>query len=70
MLYQEPEGEDPETGPRGAGDASEREATRVSGERMILVERDVPIEGDRYEEIRVMDNVRAVLPSGVTLTLS
>ncbi len=60
VLYQE--GETEQGGPE---EHEEREATRVQGERMILVERAVPIEGDAYEEIRVMDNVRAVLPSGV-----
>jgi lipopolysaccharide export system protein LptA len=32
---------------------------------MTLVERPVPIEGDAYKEIRLVDNVRAVLPNGV-----
>ena len=61
ILYEEPIAE----GEAQSGGGSPGEATRIRGDRMTLVERPVPIEGDAYEEIRLVDNVRASLPNGV-----
>ncbi|MGD8817997.1 MAG: hypothetical protein PVJ51_12500, partial [Acidobacteriota bacterium] len=39
-----------------------QDVTVVTAERLEMVERAVPIEGDRYESVRLLDNVLAVLP--------
>ncbi len=46
-------------------EGGEVRVTRVSGQRMSLIERPVAIEGDAYEEVRIMGEVRAILPDGV-----
>jgi len=41
-----------------------QEVTVVTAERLEMIEREVPIEGDQYESVRLYENVRAVLPDG------
>jgi len=42
--------------------------TRVTAVRLEAVEREVPVEGDPYETVRLRDNVRVILPDGAEFT--
>jgi len=53
VLYGEPA---PETGIQ--------ETTVVRAERLVAIERDVPVEGDAYRSVRLLDDVRVTLTNG------
>lgn len=45
-----------------------QESTAVSAERLVAKERDVPVDGDAYESVRLFDEVRVILPNGAEFT--
>lgn len=46
------------------GEERVQEITAVTAQRLEVVRRQIPIEGDPYESVQLLDDVRAVLPKG------